>query len=147
MSYSFDISNFLEEIFSLSRQFYCFPLFLCMVHWKRPSYLSLLFSGILHSIRYIYHFLSPVLFTSLLPSAITKASSDNHFAFSNFFFFVVVLVTASCTMLWASIHSSSDTLSPDLTPWIHTSPPLHNDKGLDLGHTWMIYWSSPLSLV
>ena len=37
-------------------------------------------------------------FTSVLFSAICKASSDNHFAFLHFFFFGMVLVTTSCTM-------------------------------------------------
>ena len=38
------------------------------------------------------------LFTSLLSSAICKASSDNHFAFLHFFSLGMVLITASCTM-------------------------------------------------
>ena len=42
--------------------------------------------------------------------------SDNHFAFLNFFFFGMVLVTAFCKMLWIFFHSSSGTLS-NLTPW------------------------------
>ena len=48
MKCSFDISNFLEAIGSRS-PFCCFLLFLCIVHWKRPSCLSLLFSGTLHA--------------------------------------------------------------------------------------------------
>ena len=50
----------------------------------------------------------------------------------------MVLTTASCTMSWTSIHSSSGTLS-DLIPWIYLSLPLYNHKGFDLGHTWMDY--------
>ena len=50
--------------------------------------------------------LSPLPFASLLFSAICKASSDNHFAFLRFLFFGMILVTASCTMLQTSIHSS-----------------------------------------
>ena len=42
MKCSLGISTFLEEISSLS-PFYCFPLFLCIVHWGRLSYPSLLF--------------------------------------------------------------------------------------------------------
>jgi len=49
-----------------------------------------------------------------LPSP--KASSDNHFAFLHFFFFGVVLVLASYTMLWTSIHSSSGSLSNRSNP-------------------------------
>ena len=40
----------------------------------------------------------------------TKSSSDNHFAFLHFFFFGMVLLTASCTVLQTSVHSSSGTL-------------------------------------
>ena len=39
---------------SLVFSFYCFPLFLCIDHWGRLSYLSLLFFGTLHSNRYIF---------------------------------------------------------------------------------------------
>ena len=46
---------------------------------------------------WIYLSLSPLLFASLLSLAICKASSDNHFAFSLFFFFGMVLFAASCT--------------------------------------------------
>ena len=35
---------------------------------------------------------------------------DNHFAFLHIFFFGMVLITASCTMLRTLIYSSSDTL-------------------------------------
>ena len=64
---------------------YFFPLFLCFVHLRRLSYLSLLFSGTLHSVEYIIPF-SPLSFTSLFLSAICKASSDNYFAFVHFFY-------------------------------------------------------------
>jgi len=59
---------------------------------------------------WVYLSLSPLSLTSLLFSAICKASSDKHFAFLHFFFLGMVLVTASCTMLWTSICSSSGTL-------------------------------------
>ena len=42
---------------SLAFPSYCFPLFFCIDHWKRLSYLSLLFFGILHSDGYIFPFL------------------------------------------------------------------------------------------
>ena len=45
-------------------------------------------------------------FLSLLPSAICKAPLDNHFAFLCFFFLGMVLVNASCTILWTLVHSS-----------------------------------------
>ena len=88
--------------------FYCFPLFLCIVHLRRPSHLSdILWSP---SFSWVYLSHSPLSFTSLLSSAICKASSDNHFAFLYFFFFGMVLVTASYTMFRTSIHSSSSVL-------------------------------------
>ena len=55
MRCSLGISNFLEE--TLSFPFYCFPLFLCIDHWGRLSYFSLLFFGTLHSDAYIFPFL------------------------------------------------------------------------------------------
>ena len=39
---------------SCSFPFYCFLLFLCTVHFRRLSYLSLLFSGTLHSVGYVF---------------------------------------------------------------------------------------------
>ena len=70
---------------------------------------------------------------SLLSSAICKAFSDNHF-----FFFGMVLVTASWTVLWTYIHNSSGILSTISNPWIYSSPPQCNHKGFDLGHIWMV---------
>ena len=92
--------------------------------------------------RWVYLYLSPLLFTSLLFSAICKASSDNHFAFLHFFFFGMILATISCTVLWTSVHSSSGTLS-DLIPWIYLPSLLYNHKGFDLGHSWMAQWFFP----
>ena len=64
--------------------FYCFPLFLCIDHWGRLSYLSSLFFGTLHSNGYLSF--SSLLFASVLFTAIGRASSDNHFAFFAFLF-------------------------------------------------------------
>ena len=60
---------------------------------------------------WVYLSLCPLPFTSLLFSAICKTSSDNHFAFLQFFFFEIVLVTTSYATLWTSIHYSSGALS------------------------------------
>ena len=46
--------NFFDEI---SIPFYCFPLFLCIDHWARLSYLSWLVFRTLHSNGYIFPFL------------------------------------------------------------------------------------------
>ena len=87
--------------------------------------------------KWVYLSFSPLPLASLLFSAICKASSDNCFAFLHFFFFGMLLITASCMMSWTSVHSSSDTLS-DLIPGIHLPLPLYIHKGFDLGHTRMV---------
>ena len=107
MKCSLDSSNFLEEIFSLSHSVVF--LFLCIDHWQRLSYLSLLFFGTLHSDAYLSF--SPLLFASLLFRAICKASPDNHFAFLHFFSMGMVYIPVSCTMSRTSFDSSSGTLS------------------------------------
>ena len=118
-----------------------FPILLfssISLHWSLwKAFLSLL--AILWSCAFKWEYLSfsPLPLASLLFSAICKASSDSHFAFWHFFFFGIVLITASCTISRTSVHSSSGTLS-DLTPWIYVSLPLYNPKGLDLDHTWMV---------
>ena len=61
--------------------------------------------------RWVYLFFSPWPLASLSFLAICKASSDNHFAFLHLFFLGMVLITASCTILWTSAYSSSGTLS------------------------------------
>ena len=91
-----------------------FSLFLCNVALRMPSYLSLLFSGTLHSVECLS--LSPLPFTSLFSSVIFKTSSDKHFAFVHFFFFRMILIAASFTVLQTSLHSSSGTLSTRYIP-------------------------------
>ena len=91
------------------------------------------------ALKWVYLPFSPLPFTSLLFSAICKASSDSHFAFLHFFFLGMVLITASYTMSKTSIHSSSGTLS-DLIPWFYFSLLLYNHKGFDLGQIRTSYW-------
>ena len=62
-------------------------------------------------IQMLISFLFSLLFTSLLFTAICKASPDSHFAFLHFFSMGMVLIPVSCTMLRTSVHSSSGTLS------------------------------------
>ena len=51
----------------------------------------------------------------------------------------MVLIPASCTMSWTSVHSSSGTRLSDLILWISLSLPLFNHEGFD----WLIpEWSS-----
>ena len=133
MKCSLGISEFLEKSSSLSHSI----IFLCLLHWSpKKAFLSCV--AILWNSTFIWVYLSfsPLLFISLLFSAICKASSDNYFAFLYFFFLGMVLITVSYTMSQTSVHSSSSALS-DLIPWIYLSLPLCNYKGFDLGHTWM----------
>ena len=94
-----DLSSFL---------FCCFSLFHCIVYWGRPSSLTLVFFQTLNLVGCTFPFL---LFTSLLSSAICKASSDNHFSLLHFFFLGMVLVSATCTISQISIHSSLCTVT------------------------------------
>ena len=70
--------------------------------WGRLSYLSLLFFGTLHSDTYLSF--SPLLFASLLFTAICKGSPDSYFAFLHFFSMGMILIPVSCTMSWTSVH-------------------------------------------
>ena len=113
MKCSLDISNFLEEISSLSHSIlylYFFSLFIeegLISSWY--SQVLCIHMGIYFPFSLAFHFSFSL--------AICKGPSDNHFAFLYFFFFGMILVTASYTMLQISIHCSSGTLS-DLIPWI-----------------------------
>ena len=102
MKCSLGISNFLEEIASLSHSI--FPLYFFGLFTEECFLIFLAILGTLHSNEYIFPFL---LFLSLLFifTAICKASSGNHFTFLHFFFLGMVLITASCTMSWISVHS------------------------------------------
>ena len=107
---SLDISNFLEEISSISHST-VFLYFFFIVHLRRPSYLYLFFYGTLHSVRYIFPFL-PCFVLLFFPQLFVKPPQIiSHFAFLHFFLFGVILVTTSCTRLRNSVHSASVTLS------------------------------------
>ena len=114
MKSSLGISNFLEEISSFSHSI-VFLYFFAVITEEgfliSPCYsLELCIQvGIPFLFSFAFHF------SSFL--AICKASSNNHFSFLHFFFLEMFLITASCTMSWTSVHSSSSTLS-DLIPWI-----------------------------
>ena len=104
---SLNISNFLEEISSLSHSI-AFLYFLAL--FIKEGFLispAILWNS---AFGWVYFSLSPLLFTSLLFSTIWKASSDNHFSFLHFFFFGMVLVTAYHTMSRTSVHSYSGTV-------------------------------------
>ena len=114
MKCSLGISHFLEE--SL-----IFPILLfssISLHWSlRKAFLPLLAILWNSAFKWIYLSFSPLLFTSLLFTAICKASSDSHFAFLHFFSMGMVLIPVSCTMSRTSVHSSSGTLSMARLYW------------------------------
>ena len=139
MKYSLGISNFLEEIsWRESFQFYCFPLFLCIVHLRRLSYLSSLFFGTLHSVGYIFLFLLCLLiiFFSQLIARPLQAT------------FVLSSICFSLGWFWSLPPVQCDkppsiflqALYQDVIHWIYLSLPLNNHKEFDLGYTWMIWW-------
>ena len=107
----------------------CF--FVCLfLHWSQTkAFLSLLAILWNSAFRCLYLSFSPLLFASLLFTAICKASSDSHFAFLHFFFLGMVLIPVSCTMSWTSIHSSSGTLSIRSSP-LNLFLPLYNQSGI-----------------
>jgi len=92
-----------------------FPILLfssISLHWSlRKAFLSLLAILWNSAFKCIYLSFSPLPFASLLFTAICKPSSDDYFAFLNFFFLGMVLITASYTMPGSSIHSSSYRIS------------------------------------
>ena len=84
---------------------------LCIDHWGRLSYLSLLFFGTLYSNGYIFPFLLCLLlhfFTQLFlrPPQITILPFCISFSWGWSW-----SLTAFCTISWTSVHSSSGTLS------------------------------------
>ena len=107
-----------------------FPILLfssISLHWsERKAFLFLLAILWNSAFKWVYLSFSPLPFTSLLFTAIYKASSENHFAFLHLFYLGMVLIPVSCIMSWTSIHSSSGTLLSDLIPWIYFSLPLYN---------------------
>ena len=89
-----DISNFLEEISSLSHSV-VFLYISALIAEEVLSLLAILWNS---SFRCSYLSFSPLLFASLLFTAICKASPDSHFAVLHFFSTGMVLIPVSYTM-------------------------------------------------
>ena len=94
MKCSLSISNFLEEVSSLSRSI-VFLYFIAVI--AEEDFISPCYSvelciqiGVSFLFSFAFHFSS---FHSCC-----KASSDSHFAFLHFFFLGMVLIPVSCTM-------------------------------------------------
>ena len=124
MTYFFGISNFLEAIPSLAHNIVFLHFFALIT--EEGFLISYLFPILFPknrltilqnaAFRCLYIPFSPLPFTSLLFSALCKASLENHFAFLHFFSLGMVSITASCTMSQTCIHSSSGTLSIRSSP-------------------------------
>ena len=97
MKCSLGISNFLEQISSLSRSIVFLYFFALITEegFHISPFISILWNS---AFKWVYLSFSTLLFTSLLFTAICKASSDSHFAFLNFFFLGMVLIPISCRM-------------------------------------------------
>src|SRR5574340_922874 len=102
MKCSLGISDFLEEISSLSHSVVSLYFFALIAEEAILSLLAILWNS---AFRCLYLSLSPLLFASLLFTAICKASPDSHFAFLHFFSMGMVLIPVSCTMSRTSFHS------------------------------------------
>ena len=83
MKVSLGISNFLEEISSLSHSIVFLYFFTLITEEGFLISPSVLWNS---AFKWEYLSFSPLLFTSLLFTTIGKASSDSHFAFLHFFF-------------------------------------------------------------
>src|SRR5574337_1085612 len=91
----FGISDFLEEISSLSH-FVVFLYFFALITGE--GFLISSCYSLELCIQMFISFLFSFAFTSLLFTAICKASTDSHFAFLHFFSMGMVLIPVSCTM-------------------------------------------------
>ena len=113
---------------SLVFPIFCFPLFLCIDHWGRLSFLSVVFFGILHSNGYIFPFL---LCLSLLffPQLFVRPPQTTILPFC---------ISFSWGWSWSLAHVQcheppSIVLQAlclsDLIPWIYLPIPLYKHKG------------------
>ena len=113
MKYSLSISNFLEEISSLSHSVVFFYFFALIAEEGILISSAILWNSVF---RCLYLSFSPLLFSSLHCTTICKASPDHLFAFLHFFSMGMVLIPVSYTMSRTSVHSSSGTLSIRCSP-------------------------------
>ena len=95
MKCSLGISNFLEEITSPSHSVVSFYFFALIAEEGFLISPTILWNS---AFRCLYLSFSPLLFTSLLFTAIWKASPDSHFTFIHFFSMGMVLIPVSCTV-------------------------------------------------
>ena len=120
-------SNFFKKLCSLSNSIVF--LFLFIAHLRRPSYLSLLFSGTLHfSAGYIFPFL-PWLLLLFFPHIFVKSPQTTTLP-SCVSFSLGWFQSLSPIQCYKSVHSSSGTLSTRSNP-MNLSFPLYNHREFD----------------
>ena len=117
-------------------------LSICTDYLGMLSFLSLLSSGTLHSVEYIFPFILYLLllfFSQLFvsPQTITLPSC---ISFSERWFWLLAPVQC-CEP--PSINFQALYL-PDLFPWMYSLLSLYSHKRFDFSHTWMAYWFSML---
>ena len=101
----------------------------------KKSFLSLL--AILWNSAFCWVCLFPLLFTSLLFSAILK-SPQTIILPSCIFFPLEWFWSPPPVQCYEPPSTVLQALClPDLIPWVSSSPPLYNQKGFDLGYIWM----------
>ena len=123
------ISNFLEEISSLSHSIF-FLYFSALTTEEGFLISPLLFFGTLHSDGYIFPFLLCLLLL-FVSQLFVRPPKTTTLPFCISFFLGMILITTSCTVLGTSIHSSSGILSIRYNP-LNMSLPLYNHKEFDL---------------
>ena len=105
--------NFLED--SSSLPILCFPSIYLHCPFKKAFLYLLSILWTLHSVRYFFPFL-PCLSFLLTSPQLSEILLRQPLCLLNFFFLGLVLVTASYTILWTSIHISSGSLSTRSNP-------------------------------
>ena len=105
----------------------------------RTSYLSLLFSGTLHSLGYIFSFLlclSLLFFLSYLlrPSQTTPLPSCISFLGGWFWSSPPIQCYKPLSIVLQPL------CLPDLVPWIYSSPPLYNHKQFECPNGFPVLW-------
>ena len=128
MKCSFGISNFLEEISSLSYSIVCLYFFALITEEGFLCFLATLWNS---AFRWIYLSYSPLPLASLLFSAICKASSDNILSFCIYFSWgwSLSLPPVQCHEPLSLVLRAL--CLPDIIPWIYLSLSLYNHKGFD----------------
>ena len=114
-------------------------LFSSILHYSfKKTFLSLLAILWNSAFSWIYLFLSPLFFTTLLSSGICNVSSDNHFAFLNFSFSLGWFGSLPPVQYYEHVSIVLKALClPDIIPWIYSSHLLFYHKGFDLDHIWI----------